>query len=159
VLRRHLNGVIDALLDRHRGHHDDELGEAVALVQLEDGAQIDVGLARAGLHLHGEVPGRERGRGGEAVAELNGVQVGQQLIGQQGQPVADAEIVFKQCHLPPGAFPRDGELRPAGLLSVEQSTDCFDGLELVVEVGLEVELHGTPTGFSQFRGHAGGGWL
>jgi hypothetical protein len=47
--------VIDAFLDRHRRHHDDELGEAVALVQLEDGAQIDVGLAGAGLHLHGEI--------------------------------------------------------------------------------------------------------
>ena len=75
VLLGDLERLVDALLDRHRGHHDDELGEAVALVQLEDRAQVDVGLAGAGLHLHGEVAGGERGRGRQAVAELDVVQV------------------------------------------------------------------------------------
>jgi hypothetical protein len=91
-----LKGVIDAFLDRHRGHHDDEFGEAEASVQLEDGAQIDVGLARAGLHLHGEVAGREPGRGRQSMSELDGVQVSQQLIVEQRQPVADAEVAFEQ---------------------------------------------------------------
>ncbi len=54
-----LERLVDAFLDRHRRHHDDELGEAVAPVQLEDRAQVDVGLARAGLHLHGEIAGSQ----------------------------------------------------------------------------------------------------
>jgi hypothetical protein len=89
--------------------------------------------------------------------ELDGVQVRQQLVVEQGQPVADAEVVFKQRHLPTGGVPRDGELGAAGLLSVEQTADRFDGLKLVVEVGFEVEFHDcTLTGFSRFRGRAGG---
>ena len=60
MLRRGIDGVIDAFLDRHRGHDDDELGEAVTLVQLKDGPQIDIGLAGTGLHLHGKIPGRQR---------------------------------------------------------------------------------------------------
>ncbi len=55
-----------------------------------------------------------RRRRGEAVAELDGVQVGQQFVVEQGQPVADAEVVFQQRPLPAGGVPRDGELRPAG---------------------------------------------
>ena len=69
VLGRDLDVLEHALADGHAGHHDDELLEAVALRELEDGAQVDVGLAGAGLHLDGEVragarlrrPGRRRG--------------------------------------------------------------------------------------------------
>jgi hypothetical protein len=55
VLLGDLERLVDAFLDGDRRHHDHELGEAEALVQLEDRPQVDVGLARAGLHLHGEV--------------------------------------------------------------------------------------------------------
>ena len=68
-----LDCVVNAFLDCHRGHHNDELGKAVPLVQLKYSAQIDVGLPGAGFHFHGEISRGERGRGCEAVAELDGV--------------------------------------------------------------------------------------
>ena len=96
-----LERLVDALLDRHRRHDDHELGEAVALVQLEDRAQVDVGLAGAGLHLDGEVAGGERSRRRQAVAELDVVQVLEELVVEQRQPVADAEVALgeAQAHL------------------------------------------------------------
>ena len=41
-----LERFVDALLDCYRWHDDDELGETVALVQLEDRAQVDIRLYR-----------------------------------------------------------------------------------------------------------------
>ena len=43
------------------------------------------------------------------------------------------------------AIARDGELRAADLLPAEQVADRLDGLELVVEVGFEVEFHRRPS--------------
>ena len=60
VLGGDLDVLQHAFADGHARHHDDELLEAVAPRQLEDGAQIDVGLARAGLHLHREVRAEAR---------------------------------------------------------------------------------------------------
>ena len=37
----------------------------------------------------------------------------------------------------------DGELRAAGFLAAEQVAHGLDGVVLVVEVGLEVEFHGS----------------
>src|SRR5664280_1859741 len=37
---------VGALLDGDRGHYDDELSESVAPIQLEDRAQVNIGLAR-----------------------------------------------------------------------------------------------------------------
>ena len=78
------------------------------------------------------------------MAELDGVQVRQQLIVQQRQPVADTQIVFKEshAHLRIGGVPSDGEFGAAGFLPMKKTADRFDGLELVIEVGLEVEFHG-----------------
>ena len=55
MLGRDLDVLEHALADGHARHHDDELLEAVAPRQLEDRAQVDVGLAGAGLHLDGEM--------------------------------------------------------------------------------------------------------
>ena len=114
--------------DGHAGHDDDELLEAVALGQLEDGAQVDVGLARAGLHLHGEVgaaaglvgraveqfPGlQRRGRVGDldvvAILDLRGV--GRQLVFGQQQVVADAQLgpLLPGEQAPHGAQVDDGD--------------------------------------------------
>ncbi len=51
----HLERLVDAFLDRHRGHHDDEFREAILPVQFKDRTQVDVGFAGAGLHLDREV--------------------------------------------------------------------------------------------------------
>src|SRR3546814_2344650 len=66
-----LERLVDALLDRDGRHDDHEFGEAETLVQLEDRAEVNVGLARPRLHFDGEVAGRERRRRRQTVAELH----------------------------------------------------------------------------------------
>jgi hypothetical protein len=46
-----LQRPVDVLADGDRGHYDDELRPAIALVQLEDGLGVAVGLAGASFHL------------------------------------------------------------------------------------------------------------
>ena len=52
-------GKIDALFhpfpDSHTGHYNNELLETIFSLKFKDGAQIDIGLAGAGLHLHGKM--------------------------------------------------------------------------------------------------------
>ena len=55
MLGRHLDRLGNAFADGDAGHHDDELRPAIPLVQLEHGTQVDIGLARAGLHLDVQV--------------------------------------------------------------------------------------------------------
>ena len=101
VLGGDLDVLEHALADGDARHDDDELLEAVAPRQLEDGAQVDVGLAGAGLHLDREVRAaadwlagaieqvpRLQGAAGighlDVVARLDGARVGAQpLLGQQ----------------------------------------------------------------------------
>ena len=128
--------LVDALLDRHRRHHDDELGEPVALVQFQDGAQVDVGLAGTGLHLHGKLAGLQ-GRGlRQAIAKLDRPEVGEEVVIVQGQPVAYSEVRFGIVKL--RVTPRDGKIGTAYLLPAEQITNCSDRLKLKVEIMLEV---------------------
>ena len=96
VLFGDLERLVNAFLDRHGRDHDDELGEAVATVQLEDRAQVNVGLARAGLHFHGEIARGQRGRRSQTVADLDVVEVGQEFVIQQLQAVADAQVVLRK---------------------------------------------------------------
>src|SRR3546814_6818644 len=57
-----LERLVDALLDRDGRHDDHEFGEAETLVQLEDRAEVNVGLARPRLHFDGEVADRKSKR-------------------------------------------------------------------------------------------------
>ena len=52
VILSDFKGLLHALANGDGRHHDDELRPAVSLVQLEHGLDVDIGLARAGLHLH-----------------------------------------------------------------------------------------------------------
>ena len=145
MIVRHLERLVDAFLDRDRRHDDDELGKSVALVQLEDRAQIDVGLAGSRLHLHGEVAGIQRLGRGQSVAKLDLGQICENLVVEQRQPVADAEIVLREGQplLRVQSIPGNRELRAADLLATEQVADSVHRLQLEVEVGLETELqHG-----------------
>ena len=45
--------------------------------------------------------------------------------------------------MPSGSVSGDREFGSAGFLSVEKATNGFDGLKLIIEVGLEVEFHGS----------------
>lgn len=103
-------------------------------MQFEDRAQVDVGLAGAGLHLDGEVARVQGGGGGQAVAELDGSQVLEDLFVKEGEAVADAELVFGEGEwcLEVGRIAGDGELGPADLLASKQVADRFYCLELEV---------------------------
>ena len=94
VLLGHLERLVDALLDGDGGHDDDELGEAVPAIQLEDAAQVDVGLAGARLHLDGEVEIAQLCRGLEAIAQLDLADVREDVLVEQLEAVADAEVVL-----------------------------------------------------------------
>lgn len=54
VFLRHIDALEHALSNGNTRHHDDEFLETVGLVQFEDGAKIDIGLAGSGLHLDRE---------------------------------------------------------------------------------------------------------
>ena len=75
MLPHDADGFIHTLLDGDGRHHYHKLAEAISFVQLVDGAQVHVGLARAGLHFHGEMPAIRLDFAGhlDAVALLNGL--------------------------------------------------------------------------------------
>jgi len=102
----------------------------------------EVGLAafNLGAFFVTQIVGEEAAFGLEHKVEA----LGAVFVHEQGQPVADAEIVLIKGHplLHVGDIARDGELGAACLLPTKQVADRFDGLELVVEVGFEVEFHG-----------------
>ena len=138
-----LQGLVDPLLDGHGGHHDDELGEPVPAVQLEDRSQVDVGFARTGLHLYAEVPGGQGLGGPETVLELDVIQVGVDLVIQELEAIPHTQSriqALQGLHAKPG-FLGYGELGAANLLALEEGADGLDGGVLVVQVGFEMELH------------------
>ena len=142
MIFRDLERFVHAFLDGDGGHDDDELGEAVALVQLEDRTEIHVGLARAGLHFNREVARGQRVGRWQTVADLNVLQVREDLLVEQRQPVADAEMVLREEPLPGfGGAGRDRELGPTDFLAAKEVADGLDCLQLEVEVGFEMELH------------------
>ena len=110
VLGGDLDVLEHAFADGDARHDDDELLEAVAPRQLEDRAQVDVGLARAGLHLDREMRA-QRATGWPAPSNsshassgapgsvtsmslraLDGARVGAQLVLGKQQPIADAQL-------------------------------------------------------------------
>ena len=115
------------------------------------GAQIDIGLARARFHLHGEI--RERSgrraviephrlklaRRLDAVRLLHRVKVLQPLRIVHHAPIGDAGFGELQA----GQFivPQHGGLRGVRL-ALEQRHHGADRFELVVLVGVELQLHG-----------------
>jgi hypothetical protein len=92
-------------------------------------------------------------------AELDSLQVLQQFVVEQGQPVSDAEVRLRQtqCQLLRKSARKqivrarrcsdlhgDGELSPADLLPTEQVTGGLDGRKLKIQIRLEVKLYGPP---------------
>ena len=93
VVGRDLQRLVDPFADGDRWHHDDELRPTVALVQLENGLDVTVGLARAGLHLDVEVnPGR--GQGIALVARGNGHALAPGVEGGEVvEPLRDGQVL------------------------------------------------------------------
>ena len=94
MLLRDLQRFVCAFLDCNRRHDNHKFGEAVVLVQLEDRAQIHIGLARSGLHFNGEVPTGQFLSGAQAVLELHLAQVLFNFLIHQQQSVTDTELAF-----------------------------------------------------------------
>ena len=147
VLFGDLERLVNAFLDRNGRNHDDELGEAIAAVQLEDGAQIHVGLARAGFHLHRKIARGQRGRRPQAVANLDVAEIGQEFVIQQLQAVADAQVTLRksQSLLRSRRIAGDSKLGAADFLPTKQVAHRLDGGVLVVQVGLKVKFHRCPS--------------
>ena len=107
MLASGLKALEDALADGDAWHHDDELGDAVAVVQLVDGADVYVGLAGARLHFDGEVAQAPVGEDvccREAALLLHGVQVVEELARRHAElvAVADHEIAYRRLALTTG---------------------------------------------------------
>ena len=137
VLARGLEALEDALADGHTRHDDDELGDAVAAIQLVDGANVHVGLAGARLHLDGEVAqapvGEDIGRW-EAAILLHGVEVVEELARRHAELVAVAnhELADRRLALAAGI---GGENAADKLLTSEKVAGCLYGLQLMLLVG------------------------
>ena len=91
MLSGDFQGLVYAFSDGDAGHHDDELGPAIALIQLENGLDVAVGLARAGFHLHIEVDFAS-GTGNQFVGKR------QVLPSLDGMDIFD-ELDFSQLHI------------------------------------------------------------
>ena len=182
VLGRDLQGFGHPFADGDAGHHDDELAPAVLPVQLEHGLDVAIGLAGAGFHLDIQMQGREsrlqllhlglqrcllalvadgmkvlqRGRQGQMLAALHGLDVGQQLLIAQGdvrvakgvvqRGLCEFGLVKERClhgggigAALPGVVPIADPLGPG--LSSKAVEHGLHGGALVV-LGLELELHG-----------------
>ena len=152
VIPGHLQGLGHAFADGHRRHDYDEFGETIQSVQFENGAQVDVCLARARLHLDREIQALQRLGRSQGVMQLHVAQIGQDLIGQQGQTVADPQAVVVQAQLRlggVGADPRHREFGAVDFLALEQVADRSDGLLLERQVGFETQFHTLRTASSR----------
>ena len=130
MLLGNLEGLIHALPNGHRRHHDNELGEAILAVQLKDGLGVDIGFACAGLHLNAELHGFGGIGQGQVIPLLNRVHIcGHSFRGYvKGISLAP---VAEQRHLPL-IHHRKGAL--GFLLASEQVHHGID------RIGLEVLL-------------------
>lgn len=75
-----LKGLVNALSDGHRRHHNDKLGKPILAVQLKDGLGVNIGLAGAGFHLDTELTVSCRWSQGQVVSLLDGVHIGSQCL-------------------------------------------------------------------------------
>ena len=143
MIVRDLQRFVDALLDGNRGYNNDELGEPITFVQFEDRTQVDVGFSGSGLHLHAEVPGIQGTGRGQTVTELDSIQVFQDFLIRQSEPVTDAKVVFGKSrpHVGLGRVRRDSELGATDLLTTEQVADRFNRMKLKIKVRFEMEFH------------------
>ena len=143
MLLGYLKRLVDAFLDRNGRDDDYKLGESVALVQLEDGAQIHIRFPGSRLHFNREIARVQAIRRRQAVPKLNILQVFKNFLIKQSEPITDSEIVLGEGEalLWIRWVPRDSEVGSANLLATEEVANCLNRLELEIEIRLEVELH------------------
>ena len=124
--------------DRHAGYDDNEFGKTITLVHLKNAAQIHVGFARAGFHLHRKIHSLQLLNLGQGVRFLHEMQIAQQCALVQLQPIAQAQ--FGQT----GQRPRRHiklKCPTAQRLPVEQPQHGIYRLALVGLVAIEFDFH------------------
>ncbi len=124
------------------------IGEASAKALADAGAYVVLSGRR--IEALDRVVEQIKALGGKAeAAQLDVVEVVEDFVVQERQPVADAQAVPIDRHakLPAGTGRRHSELGATDFLPSEEIADSLDRIVLKVEVGLEVDLHlSTPTG-------------
>ena len=145
MLLRDVERLLHALLDGVARHDDGELREAVPLVQFQQGAQIDVRLARARLHLDVEMqflPETFRLR--QAVPRLDGTHILQQIFLVKTQKIPHALLCTVEV-LSCGEllFQIIGyrEKRRLRRLSLKHVADGGNSFLLVGKGRIELQLH------------------
>jgi hypothetical protein len=116
------NGVEHTLADRHGGDKDDELGKSVGFTEFVNGAEIDEGLAGAGLHLDADV---------RLIAEV-GLAFGKAVAGDNPAFVSGdvRDIEGEDIRLDVAL---EGIVEKIPLLAVENANHGVDGFFLVWE--------------------------
>ena len=137
MLAHGLEAFEDTLTNSYARHDDDKFSDAVAAVQLVDGADVNVGLTGARLHLDREVAQAPVGEDvgcWEAAFLLHGVQVFEELAGRNAKLVAmaNSELANRRLTLAAGI---GGENAADELLPAEQVAGGLYGLQLVLLVG------------------------
>src|ERR1035437_5632611 len=84
--------------NRHTRHNDDKLTEAVDLVQLENRAEVDIGLAGAGFHFYGEVPPLKFWRFRYVADFLDSMDIGKQALIVKGKAIPQTKFGLLQPH-------------------------------------------------------------
>ena len=165
MLLHHVDALEHALADGDARHDNDEFLESVCLVQLENGAQIDIGFSGSGLHFDGQVrPVRKEllvfrpirtgrrlhdalgsrwpnaGRGlFDAVALLHAMDVPRQLAFRDQQAIGDAEFGLKQAS---GLECIERRSLGAGeWLAIERVHDGIDRVKLILKRRIKSKLH------------------
>ena len=109
-----LKALFHALADGDGRHDHDELRPAVALVQLEHGLDVHIGLARARLHLHIQTapPQVAHQRGGllDVVLGLQCADILKQPLVRQIYVFIAVASLFDQVELFPELVPQHGHL-------------------------------------------------
>ena len=130
-----LERFVGAFLDRDGRHDNHEFGEAIFLIELKDGAQIDIGFACARLHLDGEIARLQQCFLRQAIAKLHIGQIFEQFFIDQLEPIADAQIAFDQAQIRlRAAFGAigDGKFGTGDFLPFEQVNNRSNGRLLIV---------------------------
>ena len=155
MVLRHLERLLHALADRDARHDHNELAPAVPLVQLEHSLDVDVGLARAGLHFDVERASsnvlHQFCRTLHVVCVLNLMDVVEQFVFRQLDLMVAEPVRFIGVPIRAGqhillAFPEFRAHIPhiggvlVFLLTVENGYDAFHRVSLVF-LDFEFEFH------------------
>ena len=145
MLLRDVDGFEHTLADRDARHDDDEFLEPINFVQFKNGAQIDVGLARSGLHLNGKFAPLKRRYFFDVVLFLNRADIFEDVIVNKRETVSHAKLSLEKPANLQGL--KSCRRRLHERLPVEHVDDGVDRVLLILECRIEFELHSATSKF------------